>query len=268
MRLLHFGAHGELSLTDFLGDIPPYAVLSHLRGYDEVLFEDIQSWSYKSSAGHAQPKSKLGSRGPNYKEKAGYAKIEFCGRQAQKDNLQYFWIDVCCIDRYNLVELSETLNSMNRWLRKATKCYVYLSAVSADPHNDDFRIDQKRRASIQSSKWFARVWTLQELLLPTTVEFFSREGQFLGDKTECDELIHQITGIPHAAIHGAPLSKYSIEERLQWMARRKATTVEDIAYCLLGILEVSMPILYGEGEQAFVRLQEAVENRSKSAHPS
>ena len=114
MRLLKLGSRGELSLTkNLIKDIPLYAILSHTWGADddEVTFNDLQNGSGKS--------------------KAGYAKIQFCGEQARKDGLQYFWVDTCCIDKPNHTELSEAINSMFRWYRDAVKCYVYLSDVSA-----------------------------------------------------------------------------------------------------------------------------------------
>lgn len=167
MRLLERQSNGGFRLTDDLLDKDvsryPYAILSHRWGQasEEVTFEDMQ----KSSG----------------RDKAGYKKIEFCGEQASKDDLKYFWVDSCCIDKKNAVELSEAINSMYRWYSRAARCYVYLSDVSAcdeDGHTTQSTLDGEFR----TSEWFLRGWTLQELLAPGFVEFFSLESKRLGDK--------------------------------------------------------------------------------------
>jgi hypothetical protein len=114
MRLLESDGHGDYRLTrDYIDKIPPYAILSHTWGIDtdEVTFQDLVE-----KTGWWKP---------------GYDKIQFCGKQAKSDGLQYFWVDTCCIDKSNNVELSEAINSMFRWYREAAKCYVYLPDVSA-----------------------------------------------------------------------------------------------------------------------------------------
>jgi hypothetical protein len=111
MRLVEYNNDGEFSLATFVGDdVPRYAILSHRWGEEEVTFKDLTD-----------------STGKN---KAGYGKIQFCGEQARRNGLQYFWVDTCCIDKSNSTELAEAINSMFRWYRDATRCYVYLSDVS------------------------------------------------------------------------------------------------------------------------------------------
>jgi hypothetical protein len=150
MRLLEFDSSGLLRSKDFTENIPPYAILSHTWGADdsEVTFDDLKNRSGTS--------------------KAGYTKIQFCGEQAQKDNLQYFWVDTCCIDKTNLVELQEAINSMFRWYRAACKCYVYLSDVSLRDEDDD-HTKRTWKLAFRNSRWFTRGWTLQELIAPASV---------------------------------------------------------------------------------------------------
>ena len=246
MRLLKFDDHGALSLTkDLHGNIPPYAILSHTWGddKDEVTFDDLNN---------------LGSlKSEPSKRKAGYTKIQFCGEQAKMDNLKYFWVDTCCINKANNAEYSEAINSMFRWYRDAATCYVYLPDVSVSKGDEDhIRAAWK---AFRTSRWFTRGWTLQELLAPTSVEFFSYEGERLGDKKTLEQLIHEITGIPIAALRGEPLSQFSVDERMRWAANRYTKRREDQAYCLLGIFNVSMPMIYGEHELALVRLRNEVE---------
>lgn len=158
MRLLHYRSCDKLSLEEFVGNtIPPYAILSHTWGADtdEVTFSDLMN--HKGE------------------DKPGYNKIRFCAKQVIQDNLDYFWIDTCCIDKTSSVELSEAINSMFKWYQNAAKCYVFLSDVSRNGFNS-------KHVSFQDSRWFTRGWTLQELLTPQSVDFFSFEGDPIGDK--------------------------------------------------------------------------------------
>ncbi|KAF2228514.1 HET-domain-containing protein [Viridothelium virens] len=243
MRLLEIGSRGEVSLTeDYHDNVPRYAILSHTWGpeEEEVTFEDL-----------------IMSKGRN---KAGYKKVSFCAKQAEKDGLQYVWIDACCIDRANLTELAEAIASMFRWYHNATKCYVYLSDVPIGDYNSRCYQETWDRA-FRHSRWFRRGWTLQELIAPQSVQFFSSESTLLGDKELLERQIHEITQIPLQALRGAPLSHFSAEERMNWTIGRKTTRKEDRAYCLQGIFGVFIPLIYGEGENAFSRLRGEI-NRS------
>ncbi|KAI1157269.1 hypothetical protein F5B18DRAFT_261410 [Nemania serpens] len=227
MRLLKVQGSGDASLTeDLQDDIPAYAILSHTWESDnqEVRFGDIG--------------------GQIAQTKNGYRKINFCQKQAIKDGLQYFWVDTCCINQDSEVELNRSINSMFRWYRNAMKCYVYLSDVSMKCNGNLPNWEE----SFLRSRWFTRGWTLQELIAPRIVEFFSSEGQFLGDKTSLEQRLYAITKIPVAAFRGAALSEFSINERMSWSQNRETKLAEDKAYCLLGIFDIHMPLIYGEGE--------------------
>jgi hypothetical protein len=247
MRLLKLDGRGEPSLTkDLTKDIPCYAILSHTWGADddETTFKDLDNGSGKS--------------------KAGYSKIRFCGEQAKRDGLQYFWVDTCCIDKSSSAELQEAITSMFCWYRDAAKCYVYLSDVSARADYKNSQTLPSWESAFRNSRWFTRGWTIQELLAPKSVQFFSRDEELLGDKKILEQQIHEITGIPVAALRGASLSEFGVDERLQWAENRKTQKKEDKAYCLLGIFNVFMPLMYGEGENAFVRLKVEIDGSSRS----
>jgi hypothetical protein len=231
--------------------VQPYQGLGWRRKYswgaddEEVTFEDL-----KNGTG---------------KDRPGYEKILFCGEQAKQDGLQYFWIDTCCINKANYTELSQAINSMFRWYRKATKCYAYLSDVtSSSSRIHDESNPQPWESDFRKSRWFKRGWTLQELLAPISVEFFSCERTRLGDKSTLQHCIHDITGIAVLALQGAPLSQLAVNERLSWIERRQTKLEEDEAYSLLGIFNVHMPLIYGEGkDNAFRRLKEEIHKHSK-----
>ena len=248
MRLLKHNSAGQLSLTDDLvGDnIPQYAILSHTWGADseEVIFEDL-----KNGTGERKP---------------GYRKIRFCGEQAIRDGLQYFWVDTCCIDKRNNTELVEAINSMFRWYRNATKCYVYLLDISTSDPDLAGPSLQSWQLAFRESRWFTRGWTLQELIAPQSVEFFCSNGHRLGDKKSLERQLHDITGIAVPALRGNSLSAFSVKDRMSWAENRETKCEEDRAYSLLGIFDISMSPIYGEGaERAFERLKDELFKRSR-----
>ncbi|KUJ10917.1 HET-domain-containing protein [Mollisia scopiformis] len=248
MRLLERNNDGEFSLTKDFGDhVFRYAILSHTWGADteEVTFRDLMDGTGKS--------------------KAGYGKIRFCGEQARRDGLYYFWVDTCCIDKSNNTELAEAINSMFRWYRESTKCYVYLSDVSITKPNTSTPLSEFTwESAFRASRWFTRGWTLQELLAPDSVELFSRAGKRLGDKKTLEQQIHEITGIAVLALQGAPLSQFRVDDRLLWAENRQTARKEDKAYSLLGIFNVYMPLIYGEGrDNVLIRLREEIDKSSR-----
>lgn len=247
MRLLRRNNDGKYILEEFIGGtIPRYAILSHTWGADhsEVTLVDLEKDTGTS--------------------KAGYRKLQFCADQAAKHGLRYFWVDTCCIDKSSSAELSEAINSMFAWYRDATRCYVYLSDVSIDSLTCGPPAQQDWYPAFQQSKWFTRGWTLQELVAPVSVEFFSVEGQLLGNKCSLLQELHGITRISIKALQGSPLDELSVHERMSWMGQRKTKREEDMAYSLLGIFDVYMPLIYGEGrKKAFARLQKEI-NASSS----
>ncbi|KAI9784183.1 MAG: hypothetical protein M1839_002689 [Geoglossum umbratile] len=244
MRLLRLEDDGEFSLVEFVGkNIPCYAVLSHTWGPDdeEVTFNDLVNGAGKS--------------------KAGYRKIRFCGMQAANDHLRFFWVDTCCIDKSSSAELSEAINSMFRWYQDAARCYVYLSDVSVSTSDGDNKFSRRWKPAFKKSRWFTRGWTLQELIAPVLVEFFSVEGERLGDKKSLEQTLHEITGIATQALRGSPLSYFSTSERISWAAKRQTKREEDAAYSLLGIFSIHMSLTYGEGGQnAWSRLLKKIKD--------
>jgi len=247
MRLLTFQRNGRLALTiDLLDNVPPYAILSHTWGKDEeeVTFQEI-------SLGQGT-------------DKPGYRKIEFCGNQAVGDGYMHFWVDSCCIDKSNNAELSEALNSMFRWYQNAERCYVHLADVSKGKSNDGNMAQLTWKEAFEKSRWFTRGWTLQELVAPSVVEFYSAEWQRLGDKQSLTQQLYEITGIPMRALQGTPLSEFPADELMSWSVGRQTKRGEDMAYCLLGMLNVYLSPIYGEGkEHALLRLKEEVAKRRR-----
>ncbi|RGP69505.1 hypothetical protein FSPOR_4609 [Fusarium sporotrichioides] len=217
----------RISFKEFYGDLPEYAILSHTwEGGGEVTFQECNTKA-----------SKL---------KTGYEKITKTCKLALADNVQYVWVDTCCIDKSSSAELTEAINSMFLWYQKAKFCYVYLS-------------DKVEQVPLEKCRWFTRGWTLQELIAPGSISFFGQAWDFIGSKRSLLSPLSEITSIGQEFLdHMAPISSACIATRLSWAAHRKTTRIEDMAYCLLGICNINMPMLYGEGENAFRRLQEEI----------
>jgi hypothetical protein len=243
MRLLKLNDDDSFSLVRFAKhEIPPYAILSHTWGKeeDEITFNDLTNGTGN--------------------KKEGFQKLRFCGNLAKADDLHYFWVDTCCIDKSNNNELSMAINSMFRWYQNAAKCYVYLQDVSLLGQSANWQ------SAFRKSRWFTRGWTLQELLAPSAVEFYSRDLVPIGDKKTLEREIHSVTEIAIEALQGHDLSKFSISERLKWGEHRETTEEEDKAYCLLGIFSVTMPLVYGEGHlKARRRLLKEIEESEQNS---
>jgi uncharacterized protein YerC len=195
------------------------------------------------------------------KMKRGYQKILQTCREAQRNGLKYAWVDTCCIDKTSSAELSEAINSMFRWYRNAYECYAFLDDVA--PSADL----QEVHRNFVKSRWFARGWTLQELLAPSTLIFHASDWSTISRRTAMAVQIAAVTGIDEDFLRNVEdgsvdlqqlLGSISVAERISWASKRETTRIEDIAYCLLGIFGVNMPLLYGEGKRAFRRLQEEI----------
>ncbi|RBR22210.1 hypothetical protein FVER53590_25847 [Fusarium verticillioides] len=224
-----------LELKEFFDNaIPPYAILSHKWSDEEV------SW-YDMRGNHA-----------TIETKTGYKKIsDFCAN-AKRLGYSYAWMDSCCIDKRNSADLSEAINSMYRYYRDSGQCLVYLADVP--PVDSDGLNSTGQRTSICNSLWFTRGWTLQELIAPKQRKFFASDWTVIELSIE---LIAQITGIEARVLHDHNLlSQFCIARRMSWASKRRTTRDEDMAYSLMGIFNVHMPVIYGEGlRSAFRRLQ-------------
>ncbi|KAL8382028.1 hypothetical protein RB595_006013 [Gaeumannomyces hyphopodioides] len=232
------------------GGVPPYSILSHRWGREEVDFQGMRSERRR----HLQGFQKL---------------ARFCALSLE-EGYGYGWMDTCCIDKSSSAELSEAINSMFRWYQDASICYAYLGDVATPPGTDPTSSD----SSFRHSQWFKRGWTLQELIAPDSVVFLNSEWQEIGTRTTLGPLLHSITGIHDELFKpsirrgrglSALLRRYSIAQKLSWASRRTTTRIEDEAYCLMGLLDVNMPLLYGEGKKAFMRLQQLVMDQSDDA---
>ncbi|KAK8035488.1 hypothetical protein PG993_010483 [Apiospora rasikravindrae] len=220
---------------------PPYAILSHRWTEDEVLFEDV-----------GKPLSE-------WQGKAGASKVLQGSVTALSLGHRYLWIDSCCIDKKSSAELTEAINSMYMWYRDAEICLAFLSDVQSSN-------------ALLNSIWFTRGWTLQELVAPCSLRFYSATWTDLGSRESWARKISQTTSISIELLlqqqrqKGARpdstrqlLDSYSTHKKMGWAAKRVTTRPEDLAYSMIGIFGVSMPLIYGEGRaKAFRRLQEEI----------
>ena len=241
-------SRAELHYFPEPGAVPGgYAILSHTWSQEvpEQTFQEVQAIRAQCM--------KSGDNPLDFVSK----KIRHCCSVAQRDGYAWVWIDTCCINKESSTELSEAINAMFNWYVLAEVCYAHLEDVSSsdDPHAKG---SQFRRA-----RWHTRGWTLQELLAPAVVVFLSADWVPIGTKRELCGPLESCTGI-YRGIFTRDYDFFSapVAMRMYWASQRKTTRVEDEAYCLLGLFNINMPTLYGEGRQAFQRLQLEITKRS------
>ncbi|KXJ91873.1 heterokaryon incompatibility protein-domain-containing protein [Microdochium bolleyi] len=241
MRLLH-------TLTHRLEDKPPgsvrYAILSHTWRDRELLFADV------AHADAAQ----------GWKSEECARKVLQACALAKSEGYDFIWVDNCCIDKSSSAELSEAINSMYQWYGMASVCYAFLA-------------DAESSTDLQACRYFTRGWTLQEMIAPSQLKFYNREWRCLGSRGDMSQQLSEITQIPLELLVDREThlqSRYSmhilqttsVATRMSWASKRNTARPEDIAYCLMGIFGVNMPLLYGEGGQrAFRRLQQEIMKR-------
>ncbi|KAI6003308.1 heterokaryon incompatibility protein-domain-containing protein [Pisolithus orientalis] len=220
-----------------------YAILSHRWGA-EVSYEEMIGLMEMEE----QQREEI-------RQRYGYQKIIKSCEQVTKDGYKWLWVDTCCIDKRSSSELSEAINSMCRWYRNAQVCYAHLNDVDASVFPTE-RNNNKFGESNGWPEWFMRGWTLQELIAPKQVAFFNKDWAQIGSKQRFAPTLQNITGIPCEVLRdGLAAKRLSVAQIMSWAADRKTTRVEDQAYSLMGLFGVNMPMLYGEGEKAFQRLQ-------------
>lgn len=251
-----------LKLENFIdpgSDGISYAILSHTWEEEEVSFQEFANLE-------------------TAKIKQGFAKIAKTCELAKSESYKYAWVDTCCIDKSSSAELSEAINSMYEWYRASSVCYAFLAdIITSDPFErlpsnytslsrGDLRFYYGRRVprtSFANSRWFSRGWTLQELIAPSELMFYDARWNPINDKRSLRHVLELITLVDEETlVDSTKVVSKSVWERMSWAAERDTTRVEDIAYCMLGIFDVSMPLIYGEGYKAFQRLQEEITRKT------
>ncbi|KAL4082142.1 heterokaryon incompatibility protein-domain-containing protein [Scleroderma yunnanense] len=221
-----------------------YAILSHRWIGQEVSYDEVVELAKMDREERYE-----------IRQRDGYRKILDSCEQTKKDGYEWLWVDTCCIDKRSSAELSEAINSMYRWYENSRVCYAYLHDVSG-PSLPAKRDNGTYPNSKGFPEWFSRGWTLQEMIAPNDVRFFNKCWQPIGDKKTLAPTLTHITLVPeHVLIDGLSFNRPCVAQIMSWAADRTTTRVEDRAYSLLGLLDVNMPMLYGEGKKAFHRLQ-------------
>ena len=238
-------------------DIIPggYAILSHVWGENEQTFQEIQQLQIACATSSVDliAHHKYGPAMSLNPRDHVCEKIRKTCLVAESYGYNWVWNDTCCIDKSSSSELSEAINSMFRYYALAEVCLAYLADV---PSSASFA---GTSPEFRDSRWHKRGWTLQELIAPSFLVFLSRDWTYLGSKHELAPPLESITQIPAAVLRNEEEpSRFSIAQRMSWAKGRETTRVEDRAYSLLGIFQINMNTLYGEGPRAFVRLQEKI----------
>ncbi|KAI5989371.1 hypothetical protein EDD15DRAFT_2579400 [Pisolithus albus] len=210
-----------------------FVTFSHRWNIDEPLLRNVEGHSiYDMSTG------------------GGFGKLQaFCLRACEQNYL-WAWSDTCCIDKDSSAELQEAIGSMFAWYRRSALTIVYLS-------------DIPNTGSFGTSEWFRRGWTLQELLAPQTILFYTQNWSLYKNLAVSNhkvdvgvmEELEKATGIESRFLTGFSPGMDNARSRLQWASSRCTTRPEDVAYSLFGIFDLHLPVLYGESaEKALGRL--------------
>lgn len=244
-----------------------YIILSHTWGDGEVTFQDLHQHRHHDGGHRQLAKFK----------KTGFAKIQAVCSLAQARGFAYAWVDTCCIDKTSSAELTENINAMYRYYASSAFCFAYLCDLP--PLTEDQKREEvnwwsdydrytngydhfaapSTAETLRDCRWFSRGWTLQELIAPRYVEFYDADWDFRGSRDNWKGTLAEITGVNLSVLsHERSLDTVPVATRLSWAARRETSRQEDAAYCLLGLFGVYMPLIYGEGDNAFLRLQEEI----------
>ncbi|KAH8901656.1 HET-domain-containing protein, partial [Thozetella sp. PMI_491] len=217
-------------------ELQPYAILSHTWEDEEVTFQDMADLRCA-------------------RKKKGFAKIERTCYLAIARGINFAWVDTCCINKESSAELTESINSMFAWYKTSSVCFTFLADLPVLEATEQDWLDR----SFLHCRWFTRGWTFQELIAPEILEFYDCEWQYRSTKEFLREEISDITGVDEAVLEKSSLLyTIPVAKRFSWAASRETTREEDRAYSLLGIFDVNMPMIYGEGAKAFIRLQEEI----------
>ncbi|KAJ9161556.1 HET-domain-containing protein [Coniochaeta hoffmannii] len=233
-------------------ELHQYAILSHTWRRDgEPTFQDYKDYKNSQATSTSPSARRTVAAGRVIKDER-FAKVRETCRLARARNIPFVWVDNVCIDKSSSAELTEAINSMFRWYKNAAVCFAYLADLPAGPKKN-------LQQALSLCHWFTRGWTLQELVASRVVEFYDEAWNLRGDKHELCELVSSITRIDEDVLRDSSLLRnIPVARRMSWASTRQCTRVEDVAYSLLGIFDIHMPLIYGEGDKAFIRLQEAI----------
>ncbi|KAG6329234.1 hypothetical protein ID866_9855, partial [Astraeus odoratus] len=218
-----------------------YATLSHRWGKHEPLLRDVEGRAVYDIPGMD-----------------GVIKLKaFCVAACQQ-GYQWGWVDTCCIDKDSSAELQEAIGSMFTWYRQSALTIVYLSDVTDSD-------------TLSQSVWLTRGWTLQELLAPRRVLFYTQKWTLYKNPTSSNHKtdraivreLEKATSIASQFLVDFQPGVDKARSRLQWASRRYTTRSEDIAYALFGIFNLHLPVLYGEStDHALGRLLAEIISKS------
>jgi len=272
MRLINIDT---MKMVEFYGSqVPEYLILSHTwEATGEISFQDYLWLSNHDEAVSLgilddmtpEQRHRAQAKAQSVRLSSGFRKIDLFatlardtrtdwttippGYQALQSsilNTSHIWVDTVCVNKESSAGLGEAINSMFVWYQSAATYFAYLGDCGGE-------------ANLAEARWFTRGWTLQELLAPKEVILLSASWAVMGTRTSLSGTISTIARIqPEYLLGRDHIWTATVAHRMSWAANRHTTREEDTAYCLLGLFGINMPLLYGEGGRAFIRLQEEI----------
>ena len=225
-------------------EVTEYAILSHRWIKQEVDFNE----AVKLTKMDEEERTEI-------RQCDGYRKIIQSCKQVKKDGYKWLWVNTCCINKWSSPELSKAINTMYRWYENVRVCYTYLHDVSSSSFPTACN-NERYPKSDGWPEWFSHGWTLQEMIAPRDVQFFNKDWYPIGNKSALSLILQDITWVPQDILReGLSSNCPCVVQIMSWAANRMTTWVEDRAYSLMGLLDMNMPMLYGEGKKAFQHLQ-------------
>lgn len=224
-----------LELHEFSRSTPSYATFSYVTDENEASFEDLA----QAQKDRCKDSIKIIERACDQARIAGY---------------EWLWNHAACVDKRSCAAQSEAINSLPRIYRDCEHSIVYLE----DLYHDQFE-DEQIGERLAACRWIKNIWAIPQIVFPREVYFYSSDWSQIGTKRSLLPHLSSIIGIDQPALeHWGCLEDYSIARRMSWASEMTAFRTEDLAYALLGLFDVGMPIIYGEGGKAFLKLQEEI----------
>lgn len=174
--------------------------------------------------------------------------------QARDAGFTWLWNYAACVDRNSCAAQSEAINSLAQIYRNCGRSIIYLEDLKSKLVEDEEVVER-----MAECRWIRNVWAIPQIVFSRVAFFYSSDWSLIGTKKSLLPYLSSRMGIDQEVLEDSDsLEEFSLARRMSWASDMTASRVEDFAYALVGLFDVSMSILYGEGQKAFLKLQEEI----------